>query len=304
MSRKQGKSARNQRRLGLMVLGGVALGAAFVLGLLWGGGSPPRPPAPQPAKQAGQAAKAKPRIKPKAKPQARPAPAPAPARQAPRPKVALIIDDMGNGNEPLERLLALKLPLTISVLPHTPQGKQVARRAFAAGLGVMLHLPMEPQGYPSLQPGPGALLCAMPPEKIRAVVKEDLASVPHAAGVNNHMGSRFSRRPELLEVALGAIKRRGLFYVDSFTSADSQGLATAQRLGLATARRDVFLDHDNQAGAIERQLERLLKIARKRGRAIAIGHPLPATLRALERWAPRLQKEVELVKVEDLVKIN
>jgi polysaccharide deacetylase 2 family uncharacterized protein YibQ len=218
--------------------------------------------------------------------------------------VALVIDDLGYGLKPLQRLLALELPLTVAVLPHAPQGPALARRAHAQGLEVMLHLPMEPVGYPGLKPGPGALLSGMSRPEIKAVLARDLETVPFAVGVNNHMGSLFSRYPRLLEPALRQIKKRGLYYLDSFTAADSQGMATARRLGLATGRRHVFLDHRATKDSIGQQMERLLRLARQRGRAIAIAHPHPVTFQALGKWAPRLRREVKLVRVSRILALE
>ncbi|MCF8073515.1 MAG: divergent polysaccharide deacetylase family protein, partial [Desulfarculaceae bacterium] len=193
MSRKKSSAKRRHvQRRSLWLLAVAAVLLAFGLGLWWGGGTPSRPPrktAQAPAKTAPPAPRAK--IKPKPSVAAKPA-APKP-RQPSLPRVALIIDDMGNGTKPLERLLALKIPLTVSVLPHAPQAKAVAAKARAAGLGVMLHLPMEPVGPHQQPPGQGMLRVGMTTPEILAVLKMDLARVPQAKGVNNHMGSLFSR---------------------------------------------------------------------------------------------------------------
>ncbi len=294
------KTPRRPRALWALGVLGVLL--AFAIGLWWGGSGPkPRTP-PAPAKKAAIA----PKPKPKAKAPAQPAPAapseqPAPQR-APLPRVALLIDDMGQSLALAKSLAALNLPLTISILPHTPQAAAVADLAHAQGLEVMLHLPMEPHGYPGRDPGPGVLLCAMSRDQLLAVLRGDLATVPHAKGVNSHMGSRFSLRPDLLEPVLAELKARGLFYLDSFTGPDSQGLAVAQRLGLRSGSRDVFLDHQVKREAIDQQMERLLSLARERGRAVAIGHPHPETIKALREWTPRLRRQVKLVKVSELMR--
>ncbi|MCF8065272.1 MAG: divergent polysaccharide deacetylase family protein, partial [Desulfarculaceae bacterium] len=244
-------------------------------------------------------AKAKPAVKtPKAPSTKEPAATPPTLS---RPMVAIIIDDMGHALAPAQRLAELGMPLTLSVLPHSSQAKAVARFAHAKGLEVMLHLPMEPKGYPGHNPGQGVLLCDMTRERLLEVLRDDLSRVPLAAGVNNHMGSSFSLHPELLEPVLLELKRRGLFYLDSFTSADSQGLATAQRLGLRTGRREVFLDHQAGREAIDGQMRRLLELAKERGRAVAIGHPRPDTIKALGEWAPRLRRQVTLVTVSELL---
>ncbi|MBU4566729.1 MAG: divergent polysaccharide deacetylase family protein [Desulfarculus sp.] len=297
--RKKSKKRTPRRRRALWALAVAGVVFAFLTGLWWSTPAPRRPAPKQPAQKAAQAPvpKAKPAVEPKkASP---PAESAAKPPTAPRPMVAIIIDDMGHGLGPAQRLAGLGMPLTFSILPHSLQAKAVARLAHAHGVEVMLHLPMEPKGYPSRNPGQGVLLREMTRERLLEVLRDDLARVPSAAGVNNHMGSAFTLHPELLEPVLLEIKRRGLFYLDSFTSADSLGLATAQRLGLCTGRRDVFLDHQTNREAIDQQMRRLLALAKERGRAVAIGHPHPETIKALEEWAPRLRRQVVLVKVSE-----
>lgn len=299
--KKASKRAPRRRRV-FWALGVAGVLFAFLAGLWWGGPGFRRPVPKQPTKKTVLAHKAKPKpavrvkkIPPHSEPAAVKHPRPS------RPVVALIIDDMGHGLAPAKRLAALDIPMTFSILPHSAQAKAVARLARAKGLEVMLHLPMEPKGYPGRNPGQGVLLCDMSHEKLLAVLREDLAKVPQAVGVNNHMGSSFSLHPELLEPVLLEIKRRNLFYLDSFTSADSQGLATALRLGLRTGRRDVFLDHQKSREAIDHQMERLLNVARKKGYAVAIGHPHSETIEALKAWAPHLRRQVTLVRVSEIL---
>lgn len=289
------RTPRPRRALWALAVAGVVF--AFLAGLWWSTSAPRRPASKQPAP--APVAKAKPTVKPKKA--ASPREPAAKPHTAPRPMVAIIIDDMGHGLAPAQRLAGLGMPLTFSILPHSSQAKAVARLAHDQGLEVMLHLPMEPKGYPGRNPGQGVLLLGMNRERLLEVLRDDLARVPLAAGVNNHMGSSFSLHPELLEPVLLEIKRRGLFYLDSFTSADSLGLATAQRLGLRTGRRGVFLDHQISREAIDEQMRRLLALAQERGRAVAIGHPHPETIKALEEWGPRLRRQVVLVKVSELL---
>ncbi len=212
-----------------------------------------------------------------------------------------MIDDLGYQLAPARRLMALGLPLSLSILPHAPHGQEIAEQATVRGLQVLLHLPMEPHGYPHPDPGPGALLAGMPPEELRQVLLADLATVPGAAGANNHMGSRLSEDEGALAVILAVLRERGLFFLDSYTSPRTRAAAMAWRLGLASGRRDLFLDHDPRPGPVHAQLERFLTLARGHSGLIAIGHPHPATLEALERLAPRLREELELVPVGNLL---
>jgi len=121
-------------------------------------------------------------------------------------------------------------------------------------------------------------------------------------GVNNHMGSRFTQDAEGLRVVMTELKRRRLFFLDSLTTPKSIGLRVARDVGLTSAARDVFLDHDDDAKMIERQLARLERKARKLGVAIAIGHPRDRTLAALEAWLPTLaQKGISLIPASEAV---
>lgn len=226
---------------------------------------------------------------------------PAPPTPSPRPQVALLVDDLGYDLQQMRALAALGIPLTVSVLPFSPHGAEVARLAHAKGLQVMLHLPMEPLAYPQMNPGPGALLSNMSPQELERRTLAALASVPHVVGVNNHMGSRFTQDASLLLPVLTILQKRGLFFVDSKTSAASQGLDTARRLGLPSARRGIFLDNQATPAAVEEQIRQTISLARQRGAIIAIGHPHAATLKALQKWAPALRKSVRLVLVSELV---
>jgi len=232
------------------------------------------------------------------------APAPTPPIAKPKPPagpslagplLAIIIDDIGYQYGPAKKLINLGLPLTLSILPHSPHGQQIARLARKRGLEVMLHLPMEPSAYPKLKPGPGALLISMSPEELRQKTLDDIASVPGAKGANNHMGSRFTENSQALRPVLQVLADKNMFFIDSITSTRSRAYSLARDMGLTTARRTIFLDHDHSLPAVRRQLQRILSMAQRGSQVVAIGHPHQATIQALAEFAPRLQKQVRLV---------
>lgn len=216
------------------------------------------------------------------------------AAAAPRPKgsgqVAIIIDDMGSSMQELQALLAIKLPITFSVIPSLAHAKGVAESAHGAGAEVMVHMPMEPEGYPKQRLEEIGLLLAMEDAEIVERVNGYFRSVPFAVGANNHMGSRFTRDAEKMEVVLKVLKERGVFFVDSRTSPASVGYRTARALGLRCGTRQVFLDNVQDEAAIGKQLAEAAAIARKRGAAIAICHPHPSTIRALKAVMPELAR--------------
>ncbi len=204
------------------------------------------------------------------------------APMAARPRLALIIDDVGLDTAAAARVLALDIPLTIAILPYADAAAATARTAEADGRDVLVHVPMEPLGLDD--PGPNALLVDLSDTDLRARIRWAMARVPGAIGLNNHMGSRFTRDPRAMRVALGAIAGQGPLFIDSMTTPDSRGSAVAEGLGLAALQRDIFLDHVIEADAIQAQLAAAESLARSQGYAVLIGHPHGLTLDALEGW--------------------
>jgi polysaccharide deacetylase 2 family uncharacterized protein YibQ len=216
------------------------------------------------------------------------------------PRLALIVDDCGQWLDTERAFIALPIPLTLSVLPNVHGTATIAREAAAAGKGVMLHLPMETLS--GLYPGPGEITTKMSDAEIVAQVDADLAQVPQAAGVNNHEGSKASADPRVMQDVIEALKAHGsLFFIDSRTNSASVGEEIAERDGVATAARDVFLDNRRDVAYVEDQLREAMTIAKRTGRAIAIGHPRPTTLEALRAMIPELDASgIRLVLAQNL----
>ena len=217
-----------------------------------------------------------------------------------RPRVAIIIDDMGHRRQTGSRLIDLPLPLTFAFLPQSPHQTELINQARAKQRDILLHQPMEASSS-KWDPGPGALFIKMSNQEIETQVEKNIQAMPHAIGVNNHMGSLFTTNHEKMTAALKPLKRRQLFFIDSLTSANSVAAQVAKEAGLKTARRQVFLDNEQEAGKIKKQLDRLVNTAKSHGSAIGIGHPYSATLATLEKHQDWLDKEVEVVPVHQLV---
>ena len=204
-----------------------------------------------------------------------------------RPLVAIVIDDVGLDRPRSKRAWELPGPLTMSFLPYAKDLRDQARAARGRGHELMLHLPMEPTGRND--PGPGALLVSMTDNEIRQRTATALDSFEGFAGVNNHMGSRFTAFRPGMETVLRQLKPRGLMFLDSRTTKDSVGDQTAQELGVPGIVRHVFLDDDESIDAVRRKLADAEAVARRQGFVVAIGHPHEATLQALAEWLPTVQ---------------
>jgi polysaccharide deacetylase 2 family uncharacterized protein YibQ len=219
-----------------------------------------------------------------------------------RPKVAIIIDDLGHNSDLAFSFLSLNLELSLSILPSAPFTDIIVREANKKGREIILHQPMEPKSYPSVDPGPGALFLSMSERDLRQVLDKNLREITGAKGVNNHMGSSFTENREKMQVILQELKNRGLFYVDSRTTMRTVGFEQAKKIGLPAAERTVFLDNSPDPKAIYIQIERLLEIAENFGSAIGIGHPYNETFEIIEEYQNRLREEFDVVPVSKLVR--
>lgn len=214
-------------------------------------------------------------------------------------QVSLIIDDMGNKRLDEEAFL-LPTQVTFAILPNKYLSKVFSKRAAEQDREVILHMPME--SLARVNQEAGVLLSSMQPNEIIQTLKTALASVPHAVGVNNHMGSRLTQLSLPMSVTMQYLSKRGLFFVDSRTTRYSKAEQIAKKSGVLNTKRNVFLDHDLQQSKIDEQFQRLISLARKHGHAVGIAHPHSETLNYLKRRLNNLEGQgVSLVKLSDVL---
>jgi polysaccharide deacetylase 2 family uncharacterized protein YibQ len=220
------------------------------------------------------------------------------------PAIAIIIDDLGNGYDRDKQALLLPGKVSYAFLPHTRYTVELAELAYAMGKDVLLHLPMQSTSNAAL--GPGALTLEMSARQLRQTFLSSLAAVPHAIGINNHMGSLLTQHPGHMQWLMQAMADAGgLFFIDSFTAPKSVAYKIAAENWIPNLKRDVFLDTVRTPTAVREQFYRLLAIAQKKGIALAIGHPYPETLAVLETLLPTLPEHgVRLAPVSQLIKMD
>lgn len=237
--------------------------------------------------------------RPKAEPPLKPEP------KVELPRMAIVIDDFGYApTELVRRLCAQRIPFSAAVLPFQEHTQQSAQILHDARKEILLHLPMEPIGYPGpgKNPGPEAVMFDLTEAEVRARVRKALLDVPWRKGVNNHMGSRITPDKKRMTWILQEIKQAGCFFVDSRTEKDSVAFDVAVTLQIPSVQRKVFLDDDKTFEAMAKQWERALAIAKKEGQVLIIGHIYPETVEALEKLIPRSQGEVRFVTASELVR--
>ena len=226
----------------------------------------------------------------------------APATTAATPVKAylsLIIDDLGQNLLQDRRVLALPGPVTAAIMPDTPHATEFAREAHRAGKVVILHMPMAPAT------GPFAWHPDLPIDELEKRLNAALKVVPYTVGINNHMGSRMTAQQPAMTWLMAELQRRHKFFVDSRTSAQTVAAAEAQKMGLASVSRDVFLDDERTEAAIFTQLQTAISLARKQGSAVMIGHPYPQTLAVLERELPKLKAQgIEWIDIRMMISVR
>ncbi len=214
-------------------------------------------------------------------------------------KVAIVIDDIGYRSTDVS---ALRLPsqVAFSVLPHTPLGRELAEKGNQQQREILLHVPMESTRKLTL--GPGALTSNMDENSVKNSLQASINDIPHVIGINNHMGSRLTQMSEPMSWTMDFLKKNNLFFLDSRTSKYSQAEFIAQRTGVPTLRRHVFLDNNLNEDYIELQFEKLIDASKRHGSVIAIGHPHPQTITVLQKMLPTLAKHnIELVPVSQML---
>lgn len=230
-----------------------------------------------------------------------------PAEQgAPREHtVAVVIDDFGNRMKGTAEMLRLPIPITAAVMPFLPTSQADAEAAHAAGKEVIVHLPMEPvKGKPSWL-GPRAILTSLSDEEIRLRTEAAIADVPHAVGMNNHMGSRATADERVMRIVLQVCKERGLFFLDSRTSYKSVVPKLAQEMGVPLLQNDLFLDDVYTDRHVGGQVLLLKARAQKHDRTVVIGHVGPPGLITSGQLASAIpglhQASVRFVKLSELL---
>lgn len=221
-----------------------------------------------------------------------------PSERSYLPKVAIVMDDMGDSREKANAVFNLDQSVTIAIIPHLKYSAWTAEEGNRRGHDILLHIPME--AISPLKLGEGGLYTWMSDEEISSTLSKGISSVPHLKGASSHMGSALTTDERAMNVVVSELKKHQFFFLDSLTTPKSVAYKLAKAGGLQALRRDVFLDDKDGPAEIEIQWKRLLKIAETKGQAIAQGHPRKNTLEFLEK-ALRNNSDVNIVPITELL---
>jgi len=207
-----------------------------------------------------------------------------------RGNIVLILDDVGFDHQPLATAMAIDPNVNFAVLPNGKRSTEFAATLHDRGFELLCHLPMEPEGFPRISPGDGAVLTSMSDAEIGKTTRTNIEAIPFARGVNNHMGSRATTDRRVMTDVLAAFPK-GMYFIDSRTTGSSIAGTVAHSMRVKTASRNVFLDDVQDVAAIRKQVDELAQTAASHGTAIGIGHMHPTTMQVLTEQAPRLRAE-------------
>ncbi|WP_369309249.1 divergent polysaccharide deacetylase family protein [Providencia rettgeri] len=214
-------------------------------------------------------------------------------------KLAIVIDDFGYRAKEDNQILALSPAITIAILPSSPHGREIAEKAYQQGRDILIHMPMKPLSKQPLEKD--TLTPSMSTAEVDRIIKNAIARVPHAKGMNNHMGSEMTSSLSGMRNVMQSLAQSNLFFLDSVTIGNTQAGNAAKEFGVPTLRRHIFIDNHQSEEETRIQLNKAVAYARKHGSAVAIGHPHPSTVRALQKYLPQLPSDIELVAVSTLV---
>ncbi len=195
-----------------------------------------------------------------------------------KPLLAIIIDDVAFLNE-VKKIKALPFKVTPSFFPPTKRHPNTPKFAKEFDF-YMVHLPLEALHYP--HPEPQTLMIGDTQSTIDRRIKEIKKWFPKDKFINNHTGSYFSSNYQAMVKLFKALDKNNLIFVDSRTSAKTVALSVAKKFHKKLLSRDIFIDNVADISYIKNQLKKAVKRAKKRGYALAIGHPHPKTLEALK----------------------
>ncbi|MCX5707008.1 MAG: divergent polysaccharide deacetylase family protein [Candidatus Omnitrophica bacterium] len=219
----------------------------------------------------------------------------------PKVKIAIVIDDWGYNLNNLGYLKEIRYPLTLAVLPNLHYSRKISQEGSLLGFEIILHLPMEP--LENLRLEKNTITASMEKAKISMIIKQDLENMVNVRGVSNHMGSKVTRDERVMSIVFKELKKKNLYFLDSFVTPASVCAGLAKDSHLPFAERDIFLDNKEERSYIIRQLNKLKVKAKINGYAIGIGHDRKNTLSVLKEAMSQMEKEgYKFVFVSELAK--
>ena len=220
-------------------------------------------------------------------------------------QIAIVIDDFGINNPGTQLMLELGIPITAAIMPNMMFSQQEAELLHNRGYEIILHMPVEAKSGSPTWLGPGALTTDLSPQELKARINHSLDQIPYAVGISNHMGSKGTANPKVVQALVEIAKERNLLILDSKTSEATILFQEAKKAGVISGTRDVFLDNSADLNSIKKQIRLLITKAKTSGKAIGIGHVGPQgpnTARAIREMLPEMIAQgIQIVPLSEIL---
>ncbi|ADU30024.1 divergent polysaccharide deacetylase family protein [Evansella cellulosilytica] len=221
-------------------------------------------------------------------------------------RAAIIIDDFGGNTGGVKEFMNADVPITMAIMPFLDESTEQAKRANELGFEVIIHMPLEPKKGKRSWLGPLPITADLETDEVKRRVEKAIENVPHAKGINNHMGSKIVGNERIVRAILEVAKKHGLYVIDSGTSGDSVVPEIAEELNIPYGIRDTFLDDSfSSRNHVYKQMIKLCDIVKKHGQAIAIGHVGVKgndTFNGIQDALPHLEeKNIQIVPMSHLL---
>ncbi len=214
-------------------------------------------------------------------------------------KLAILFDDFGYQAKNENQVLKMPINVSVAIFPNAPDSHEMMQKAHQQGREILIHLPMEPISKQPLEKN--TLTPDMSSQEVKRIVDQAIASIPYAVGINNHQGSKMTSSLSGMQNVMQAMAPHHLFFLDSMTIAGTKSVQAAQGTSVKVIKRNVFLDDVQSNAEIRHQFQRAIALARRNGFAIAIGHPHPTTVAAVQQELASLPPDIQLVRPSDLL---
>ncbi|MEM1039977.1 MAG: divergent polysaccharide deacetylase family protein [Pseudomonadota bacterium] len=219
-------------------------------------------------------------------------------------RVAIIVGGLGlsqTGTQ--EAIEALPAGITLGFSSMGNSLQRWVQKARQEGHEVVLQVPMEPLGYPSINPGPRTLTAKASFGANLGNLRWSLGRMTNYPIVMNYLGAGLVKDRSSFEPLLEEIKNRGLGYIDDGTVAASQAIPLAESTRLPHAQANMTLDLNQNPARIDAQLQALQGLAQQRGFAIGVATAFPVSVERISRWAKTAAaKNIQIVPVSNLIR--
>jgi len=218
------------------------------------------------------------------------------------PVFVLVLDDFGYSEKNLEKVADMGISMTIAVLPNAPFSGKICSFSEQNGIETILHLPMEP-GENTKFLETNTLDETMSDDEIMSIVRNGFFSVFSAKGVSNHMGSKATKDERIVNIVFDEIKKRKMYFLDSFTTQDSVCEEISLKKGIPYVKRDIFIDNNAEEAYIEKQLLTAEIMAREKDFVVALGHDRRITIDVLSKIIPQLRiRGIKFLTISEFIK--